>query len=199
MCPFQQHGLEYTCTNRASNEDGLACYRLRAGQSDPVAEWYGTFWRRYWYETFTGRVSLVALDQPTPDIVEQQQLFAQLLPALNRAVELADQIARGSCQLPMPVAVLRDMQTELTKLRSRIVPLILASPAFGPITIGFMRDLSQCETQDVARVADHQARAYRQWKAWMCEAWERLPKAQSKDVGPSLVGCSASHRMAVSP
>lgn len=178
--------------------DGLACYRLRAGQSNSTEEWYGAFWRRYWYETFTGHVSRVAFDQQAPDGAEQQQLFAQLLPGINRAVDLADQIARGSRQQPMPGAVLRDMQTELSKLRSRIVPLILASPAFGPITIGLMRDLSQCDTQDVTRVADHQSRAYQVWTARMCEVRDSLQKAQSQDGSPSLAGRSASHLMAVS-
>ena len=159
------------------DEDGLACYRLRAGESDPVADWYGAFWRRYWYETLTGHVSRVAFDQPAPDRAEQQQLFEQLLLAINRAVDLADQIARDSRQQPMPVAVLHHAQTELTTLRSRIMPLAMSSPACGPIAVSFLRQLSQCEIDEVAQVADHQAKAYRRWKLRMCTGMERLREA----------------------
>jgi ADP-heptose:LPS heptosyltransferase len=157
--------------------DGLACYRLRAGQSDLVADWYGAFWRRYWYDTFTGHVSRVVFDQPAPDSAEQQQLFAQLLPGINRAVDLADQIARGSRQQPMPVVALHHAQTELTNLRNRIMPLAMSSPAAGPITVSFVRELAQCETSDVIQVADHQAKAYQRWKLRMCPGMERLREA----------------------
>lgn len=179
--------------------DGLACYRLRAGVSDPVADWYGAFWRRYWYDTFTGHVSRVAFDQPVPDSAEQQQLFAQLLSALTRALDLADQIAKGSCEQPMPVATLHHAQTELTNLRNRIMPLAMSSPACGPISVSFLRQLSQCEIDDVAQVADHQARAYRTWKARMYEVRERLLRIQSPDVSPYPAVRSASHLIAVSP
>lgn len=179
--------------------DGLACYCLRAGQSDPVAEWYGAFWRRYWYKTFTGHVSRVVFDQPAPDSAAQQQLFEQLRPGINRAVELADQIARGSRQQPMPIAALRYAQTELTTLRNRIMPLAMSSPACGPIAVSFVRQLSQCETSDVTQVADHQARAYRTWKAQMYEVRERLLRIQSPDGSPYPTVRSASHLIAVSP
>ena len=163
------------------DEDGLACYRLKAGQSDSVTEWYGSFWRRYWYETFTGRVSRVACDQSAPDHAEQQQRFAQLLPALNRAVDLADQIAIGSRHQPMPIAMLHHAQTELTTLRNQIMPLAMSSPASGPIAVLFLRQLSQCESDDVVQVADHQANAYRNLKIRMCTAMERLRETCNED------------------
>ena len=36
------------------DEDGLAQYRLRSGCEDSLAAWYGLFWRRAWFEDFTG-------------------------------------------------------------------------------------------------------------------------------------------------
>ena len=158
--------------------DGLACYRLRAGQSDPAADWYRTFWRRYWYETFTGRVSRVTFDQPAPDRTEQQQLFIQLLPDIRRAVELADQLVVGSRQDPLPVAALRDRETELTNLRRQIISLATSSPACGPMAVSFMRQLSQCETNDPVQVAEHQSKAYWAWNDRMHEIASRLQEAQ---------------------
>lgn len=158
--------------------DGLACYDLRAGQSDSATEWYGTFWRRYWYEAFTGDVSRVIFDQQAPESAAQQQLFAQLLSALNRAVDLAEQIATGSRQQPMPIAELHYAQTELTHLRNRIMPLAMSSSASGPIAVSFVRELAQCEMSDVTQVADHQWRAYQLWTAQMHEAMDRFRRLQ---------------------
>lgn len=157
--------------------DGLTCYRLRAGQSDPATDWYRTFWRRYWYETFTGRVSRVAFDQPAPDRAEQQQLFAQLLSSINRAVELAYQLVTHSRQQPLSTA-LQDTETELTNLRSHIIPQAMSSPAWGPIAASFVRQLSQCETNDAVQVAEHQSRAYWAWRDRMHEVTRRLQEAQ---------------------
>ena len=158
--------------------DGLVCYSLRAGQSDPAADWYRTFWRRYWYETFTGRVSRVGFDQPAPDHTEQQQLFVELLPGIQRAIELADQLVTQSRQQPLPIAALRDTETALTNLRSQIIPMAMSSPGFGPIAVSFLRQLSQCETNDAIQVAEYQSNAYRAWKDRMHEVKSRLQEAQ---------------------
>ena len=160
------------------DEDGLACYRLRAGQSDPAADWYRTFWRRYWYETFTGRVSRVTFDQPAPDHTEQRQLITQLLSDMRRAVELAGQLVVGSRQDPLLVAALVDTEAELTNLRSQIISLAMSSPICGPMAVSFMRQLLQCETNDPAQIAEHQSRAYWAWNDRMHEIANRIQEAQ---------------------
>ena len=164
--------------------DGLACHRLRAGQYDSVAEWYGTFWRRYWYEVITGLVSGVDDEQPPPVVGEQQHIFQQLAPIIDQAVALAEQIAEGSRHQPMPLSMLKERQTELTELRNRAMPVAMASPAFGPITVALVREFAQCEVTDVTIVADLQAQAYRRWKARMEQVMENLQRGQQKRERP---------------
>lgn len=160
--------------------DGLACYRLRAGQSDLVDEWYGTFWRRYWYESFTGLVSGVEEKLLPQAVAEQHQVFEQLTPIIDRAVELAKQIAEGSRQQPMPLSTLKERQTELTEIRNRTMLVAMASLAFGPITVALVRELAQCEVTDVTIIADRQAQAYRMWKTRIEQVMERLQRGQQK-------------------
>ena len=56
------------------------------------------------------------------------------------------------------------------------MPVTMASPAFGPITVALVRELAQCEVTDVTIVADRQAQAYRMWKTRMEQVLERLQK-----------------------
>ena len=50
-----------------ADEDGLGSTQLHAGREDSVIEWYGRFWRRFWFEEFTSRASQVpAHAEPAP-------------------------------------------------------------------------------------------------------------------------------------
>jgi len=58
--------------------------------------------------------------------------------------------------------------------------LYLATPACGLITVAFVRRLSQCGIDDVAQVANHQAKAHRRWKLRMCTGMEHLREAYNE-------------------
>ena len=75
----------------------------------------------------------------------------------------------------------------------------MASPAFGPITVALVRELAQCETSEVALVAEHQASVYRSWKRRMNEVMARLQQVQNLDEGPHSVLHLRSTLVAVSP
>lgn len=62
-------------------------------------EWYGTFWRRFWYEQFTGHSSRVPYELAPPDFVAKQEQFRQVAPELDRVVQYAEHLA-SLCHQP---------------------------------------------------------------------------------------------------
>lgn len=53
--------------------------------------------------------------------------------------------------------------------------------ASDPIAVSFLRELSRCEIDKVAKVADRQAKAYWQWKLRMCTGMECLREECNED------------------
>ena len=84
----------------------------------------------------------------------------------------------------MPRSTLKERQTELSELRNRAMPVAMASPALGPITVALVRELAQCEVTDVTSITDLQAQAYRRWKARMEQVMENLQRGQQKRERP---------------
>ena len=64
------------------------------------------------------------------------------------------------------------------------MPVTMASPAFGPITVALVRELAQCEVTDVTIIADRQAQAYRRWKTRMDTVMDRLQRGQQQRERP---------------
>jgi hypothetical protein len=93
LAPFPECWTGVRIYQSAIGADGLVCYHQRAGQRDTVTEWYGTFWRRFWYEQFTGHSSRIAIDSIPPDLTEQQEQFHQIAPVLDRVVQQAERLA----------------------------------------------------------------------------------------------------------
>ena len=155
--------------------DGLVDYRQRGGSPDPVRDWYRIFWRRFWYDTFTGRVSCVSHhDAPAPDLAEHQALFRRLEPIVDLLIRRADDIASFARQQPIPPARLQATQEALNDDRQRMIGLAMPSPAFAPITVALMRDLHNSEAGEETGVTGHQAKAYRMWRQREHMVMERL-------------------------
>jgi ADP-heptose:LPS heptosyltransferase len=159
--------------------DGLACYRLKSGARDALADDYGSFWRRHWYEAFAGQSRLLPGSSEIPDAIEHQKLLAQLHPLIDRGAMLAERIAEGTRQQPIPLTSLKQWQTELTGLRARVVSMAMSSALFGPITVAFLRELAQCETKEASEVAEQQARAYRTWKTQLSDVMPQTSYTQT--------------------
>ena len=154
--------------------DGFVWYRQRAGDLDAMTDWYGAFWRRFWYKQFTGHTSRVPLDPAPPDLAEHQQLHGQLAPELDRVVQHAERLASLCHQPTVSAGDLKAVQDELIAARQAIMPTAMASPVFGPITTAFLRDLYDGRVLDTRTRADHQAQSYRTWKARMYEVSDHL-------------------------
>ena len=178
LAPFSDCWTGARVYQSAIDADGLVCYQQRAGHRDAMTEWYGAFWRRFWYEQFTGRTSRVPLELAPPNHTEQQQSFHQMAPEVDQVVRHAERLA-SLCHQPMISATeLKAAQDELIAVRQVIMPLAMGSPAFGPITTALLRDLYDGRVLDTRTRADHQAQAYRTWKIRMYHVMEQLQQTQ---------------------
>jgi hypothetical protein len=178
----------------AVDEDGLSTYALRIGRVDLMSEWYTALWRRYWYQAFTGRASLVPAPQgDAPDAEEQGTLFRHLAPFLRRLVTQAEELDR-LCRRPvLPRSSVQTLQVEMRNLRRRAVTMAAESRAFGPATVAFVRETCNGEALTLAAMASDHLRAYRTWQRRVQEVAD-LVCAQLKDdhsrsvMAPDLYG-----------
>jgi hypothetical protein len=161
------------------DEDGLACYRLRAGQMDRTADWYGTFWRTYWYDTFTKRISTARMEEPAPDLADQLSLFRKLDPLVTQLVERTADLARLSRRRPLPVERLKSAQAHVSASRQRALDMALPSPAFGPTAVALLRELHNGDAMELSSMAIQQATTYRTWSERMRSVMDRLDAWQA--------------------
>jgi ADP-heptose:LPS heptosyltransferase len=178
LAPFPECWTGVRVYQSAIDADGLVCYQQRAGHCDAMTEWYGTFWRRFWYEQFTGQTSRVPHELAPPDFAEQQERFRQLAPELDRVVQHAEHLASLCHQPSVSAGDLKTAQSELIAARQVAMPAAMASPAFGSITTALLRSLYDGRVLDTRTRADHQAQAYRTWKTQMYGVMEQLQQTQ---------------------
>ena len=161
------------------DEDGLACYRLRAGQIAPPSDWYGTFWRKYWYDTFTGQLSKVRIEEPPPDTTDQKALFTTLDPVVIQLVARTADLVHLSRRHPLPVDRLKSAQAEVADARRRALEISMPSPAFGPTAVALLRELQNADGMELPVMAQQQATAYRMWGRRVRAVMEQLDSYQS--------------------
>lgn len=162
----------------AIDEDGLVCYRLRAGHIDTVSKWYGTFWRTYWYESFTASRSQISIEEPAPDLMDQQHLFQKLSPVVSHLLRRTAEVARLSRRHPIPVERLQSAQAEVALLRRQVLEMAMPSSAFGPITVALLRELGNGDAMELSAMAQEQAQAYRTWAQRLQAVTNRLDTSQ---------------------
>lgn len=161
------------------DEDGLACYRLRAGQVDAMTDWYGRFWRKYWYDTFTEQSSAVRTEAPPPDLTDQMTLFTKIAPVVKQLVQRTADLVRLSTHRPLPVAQLQSAQEEVTSMRRSALEMAMPSAAFGPTTVALLRELQNGDGMELSVMAAQQAVAYRTWSHRLHSIMEQLSSQQA--------------------
>ncbi len=162
----------------AVDEDGLATYRLLAGAEHPTTAWYASFWRRYWYEAFTGTPSRTSAPiGPPPDLSDADERLGCLLPLLDRLCDQADEMVRISSRRPVPVEALKTFQARLGKARQEAVTRGMESPATAPLAVSFLRDIHNDNVQGLERLARHHAHAYELWRKRAKDIQARLHNA----------------------
>lgn len=178
LAPFPDCWTGVRVYQSAIDADGLVCYQQRAGHRDVMTEWYGTFWRRFWYKQFTGHTSRIAFDSSPPNVTEEQERFNQLSPKLDQIVQHAERLAMLCHQASVSTGELKSAQDDLIVVRQAIMPTVMASPAFGPITTALLRNLYDGRVLDARVRADHQAQAYRTWRRRMYAVMDQLQQTQ---------------------
>jgi ADP-heptose:LPS heptosyltransferase len=173
---------EFRVYQSGVDEDGLGTFRCRAGQERADETWYAAFWRRHWYETFTGRCSNIPPPaSPPPDADTARAAIEFLMPAVDRVRTQASEIVRVATDRPLDVRKLQALQRSLAQERERLVALGMKSMATRPITIAFLRAAQGDGVEGLEAMARHQALAYGQWRASLAQVGRALGIADKEE------------------
>jgi hypothetical protein len=155
--------------------DQLGTFRLRAGRESASTAWYAAFWRRYWFESFTGRQSGVPLpDGPVPDAEEVMYRLGGMRPRLDSLCKRAEDIVQAARRIPIATGLLTSLQQEQVRERESAIRMGMDSLAIAPLTTEFIRSSHNDNVQGVERLARHLANAYRHWRAQLADIQRRL-------------------------
>jgi phenylacetate-coenzyme A ligase PaaK-like adenylate-forming protein/ADP-heptose:LPS heptosyltransferase len=146
------------------DEDGLACYQQRAGQADSVVDWYATFWRRYWYQEWTGQSSNMVNNHPAPDMTDTHECLNRLTPSIGSLRARAEQFAKACDDSSTTASDLKVLQSQMAIERQEAVAMALASSAFGPVTATVCRDFYERRRLNSRARAQHEAEVCRTWQ-----------------------------------
>ena len=145
--------------------DQLGSFELVSGHEDAAVAWYAAFWRRRWYESFTGRPSrLPALNSLAPNRDEDMAGIRTMMPLLDSLCRRADHIVRLTRQTPFPVQAIQALQRAQTEERQKVAQAGAATWATKPLTTAALRLLHQDNVQGLERMAAHHAAAYWRWR-----------------------------------
>jgi ADP-heptose:LPS heptosyltransferase len=176
--------------------DGLGTFTLRSGTVDPYQEWYGRFWRRFWYETLTGRPS--AVDGPVgapPDHDDASRTLTVFRPALGKLVSRSEQLDRLCRREPVPVQELKVEQARLQEAQGDVVAMAMARPALIPITVAFLREIHNNDALGLSQMSERQVQAYRRWQQRTADIEQQL---EAYSVGSGAAPLLMPSRMAAS-
>lgn len=145
--------------------DELGTFELVSGREDPIEAWYAAFWRRLWYESFTGRPSrLGTLNSPAPDTGAGLASMQTMMPLLDSLCRRADHIVRLIEQTPLPVQAIQALQRAQAEERRKVVQACTATWATKPLITSALRLLHQDNLQGLEQMARHHAAAYHRWR-----------------------------------
>ena len=165
QAPFPSWSAGVRVYQSSTDADGLGSFIMRAGHADASVAWYADFWRRFWYEDFTGRPSQLAPNvEPTPDRERAIAWMRETVQPLRRLEQQARQIATLTRRHPLPVSLLQQEQTQLRQGREQLLPQMMVHPATGPSTVAMIRDIHNDDVVGLTMLADRQAKAYRRWQ-----------------------------------
>lgn len=130
------------------DEDQLGTFVLRSGHEPDLSTWYGAYWRRYWYEMFTGRYSKISV--PTnvpPNHSEVVGLWPQFFSQVDVLCQQAEEVRSLCRKQPVPVLKLKKAQHQLKEQTLAMKELVRSSYAFGPLAVAFIRETFNLEGQ----------------------------------------------------
>ena len=178
LAPFPSWSRGLRLHQSGVDADGLGSFILRAGQVDAGTAWYAGFWRRFWYEDFTGKSSLLAPNlEPAPDRDQALAWMREAAQSLRQLERHAMQIVGLTKRHPLPVSQLQQEQALLRREREQLLPRMMAHPATSPTTVAMIRDIHNDDVVGLALLADRQVKAYRRWRQRIAQVRESLSAA----------------------
>jgi len=158
-----------------ADEDGLGNVELVAGQEDPTVGWYGRFWRRYWFEEFTGRPSQIpAATTLPPDFSEACSMLERLTSLAANLVSTGEELARLTVRHPLPVRALQEAQAREGDVRQQVVALSMQVPAAASLAVALVRDIHNDEGNELAEMARARLATYRRWQSRLTSVASQL-------------------------
>ena len=152
------------------DEDGLGSADLCAGREDPLMSWYGRFWRRFWFEQFTGVSSQIpAYQEGPPDWSDALRLLQHLTPLAGTLVSHAQQMIRLTTRRPLPVSALQEQQLREQSIRQQAVALSLQSPSTASLAVSLLRDTHNDDGNDLATIVRSRLATYQRWQSRLAE------------------------------
>ncbi len=147
------------------DEDQLGTFRLRVGVEDPLQQWYGEFWRKFWYEDCTGQISRMSGPHgKPPDLDHVIETFAKLDPLLTFLCDTVNEFVDLTSQASLSVHRIKACHERLNQKAHEARVLGRMSPAFSPITSACFRDTYNLSQSDLYGMACEHAKAYAMWK-----------------------------------
>lgn len=176
--PFPSWSAGLRVYQSSADADGLGSFIVHAGQVDAGTSWYAAFWRRFWYEDFTGKPSLCAPNlEPAPDQDRALAWMREAVQPLRRLEQHARHIAELTRRHPLPVLILQREQALLRQEREQLLPRMMAHSATGPATVAMIRDIHNDDSVGLTMLADRHVKAYRRWQQRIARTRELLSAA----------------------
>jgi ADP-heptose:LPS heptosyltransferase len=179
--PFPSWSVGVRVYQSSADIDGLGSFILRAGHVDAGVAWYAAFWRRFWYEDFTGKPSQLAPDsEPAPDRDHALAWMKEAVQPLRRLERSARHIAELTRRHPLPVSTLQREQALLRREREELLPRMMAYSATSPATVAMIRDIHNDDAVGLTMLADRHVKAYRRWQQRIARTRSLLSAASTQ-------------------
>jgi ADP-heptose:LPS heptosyltransferase len=181
VAPFPSWSAGVRVYQSSADADGLGSFILRAGHVDAGTAWYAAFWRRFWYEDFTGKASQLAPSfEPAPDQDHAMAWMREAVQPLRQLEQRARYIAELTRRHPLPVSILQREQAQLRQEREQLLPGMMAHSATAPVTVAMIRDIHNDDAVGLTMLADRHVKAYRRWQQRMARTRELLSAAPAQ-------------------
>ena len=179
--PFPSWSMGLLVRQSCVDADGLGSFMLRAGQVDGETSWYASFWRRFWYEDFTGKQSQLTPNlEPAPDQEQALSLMREAVESIHLLEKHAMRIVSLTKRHPLPVSQLKEGQALLRREREQLLPWMMAHSATSPATVAMIRDIHNDDVVGLTLLAERHVKAYRRWHQRVARARELLSSAPAQ-------------------
>jgi len=176
--PFPSWSVGLRVYQSSVDADGLGSFILRSGQVESGIAWYASFWRRFWYEDFTGKLSQLTPNlEPAPDQEHALSWMREAVQSLRQLEKHAMHIVGLTKRHPLPASHLKQEQSLLRREREQLLPRMMAHSATGPPTVAMIRDIHNDDVVGLTPLADRHVKAYRRWHQRVALVQELLSAA----------------------